>query len=214
VRHGVTPHTTGKRFSGGLGGANPGLSDEGRSQARMTAQWLEPLAERIAAVVASPVRRTQETAQVLAETFGVPVESEAGVAEAEFGHWDGLTFAEVAERHADELERWRTSLDVAPQGGESFRDVERRVVAALGRLRERYAGRTVVVVSHVTPIKTMVATALGAPLESLFRMELAPASVSVVSFYPDPDGEDRPVLRLYNALPPGRSGFDPGAVPW
>ena len=214
LRHGVTPHTTGKRFSGGLAGANPGLSDEGRSQVRLSAEWLQPLAARAAVVVSSPVRRTLESAEIVAETLGLPLEAEPGLAEMEFGHWDGLTFAEVAERFPEEMARWRTSLDVAPEGGESFRVVERRVADALGRLKERYAGRTVVVVSHVTPIKTLVARALDAPLESLFRMELAPASVSVVSYYPSPGEADRASLRLYNALPPGRSGFDPAATQW
>ncbi|GAA1976417.1 bifunctional RNase H/acid phosphatase [Nocardioides panacihumi] len=214
VRHGVTPHTTEKRFSGGLASANPGLSDEGRSQVRMSAEWLQPLADRAAVVVSSPVRRTLESAQIVAETLGLSVETEPGLAEMEFGHWDGLTFAEVAERFADEMERWRGSLDVAPEGGESFRIVEKRVLDALTRLRERYAGRTVIVVSHVTPIKTVVAHVLDAPLESLFRMELAPASVSVVSFYPSPGEADRASLRLYNALPPGRSGFDPATTQW
>ncbi|MDH2416255.1 bifunctional RNase H/acid phosphatase [Nocardioides sp. CER19] len=214
VRHGVTPHTTGKRFSGGLASANPGLSDDGRSQIRMTADWLAPLAERAAVVVASPVRRTLESAQIIAETLGLPVETEPGLAEMEFGRWDGLTFAEVADRFPEEMERWRGSLDVAPEGGESFRVVEKRVADAVARLRERYAGRTVIVVSHVTPIKTLVAHALEAPLESLFRMELSPASVSVVSFYPSPGEPDRASLRLYNALPPGRSGFDPATTTW
>jgi ribonuclease H / adenosylcobalamin/alpha-ribazole phosphatase len=72
----------------------------------------------------------------------------------------------------------------------------------------------VIVVSHVTPIKTLVSHALEAPLESLFRMELAPASVSVVSYYPSPGEADRASLRLYNALPPGRSGFDPATTTW
>jgi len=214
VRHGVTPHTTGKRFSGGLGGSNPGLSEEGRAQIRMTADWLAPLAERAAAVVASPVRRTAESAQILAERLGLPLETEPGIAEMEFGRWDGLTFAEVSSRFPDEMTQWRGSLDHEPGGGESFRGVEKRVLAALSGLRERYAGRTVVLVSHVTPIKTIVSHVLDAPLESLFRMELAPASVSVVSFYPSPGEPDRASLRLYNALPPGRSGFDPAPTTW
>jgi probable phosphoglycerate mutase len=214
VRHGVTPHTTQKRFSGGLASANPGLSDEGRSQVRMAAEWLLPLADRAAVVVSSPVRRTLESAEIVAETLGLALETEPGIAEMEFGHWDGLTFAEVAERHADEMTRWRGSLDVAPEGGESFRVVEKRVLDALARIRERYAGRTVIVVSHVTPIKTIVSHALDAPLESLFRMELSPASVSVVSFYPSPGEADRSSLRLYNALAPGRSGFDSATPPW
>ena len=70
VRHGVTAHTTEKRFSGGLASANPGLSDEGRDQIRATADWLAPLAERVDAVVASPVRRTRESAEILAERLG------------------------------------------------------------------------------------------------------------------------------------------------
>jgi probable phosphoglycerate mutase len=112
------------------------------------------------------------------------------------------------------MAEWRASLDVAPGDGESFRAVEKRVLAALEGLLDRYAGRTVVVVSHVTPIKTIVSHVVDAPLESLFRMELAPASVSVVSFYPSPGEPDRASLRLYNALPPGRSAFDTGAPAW
>ena len=150
-----------KRFSGGLASANPGLSDEGRAQIRAVADWLAPLAERVDAVVASPVRRTLESAEILAEALGHPVEVEPGFAEMEFGVWDGLTFAEVAEKYPDELDAWLGSLDVAPEGGESFRAVQERVLDGLARLLEAHAGKTVVVVSHVTPIKTLVAHARG-----------------------------------------------------
>ena len=98
VRHGVTPHTAAKKFSGGLGSANPGLSDEGRAQVRATAEWLSPIAGGVDAVVASPVRRTMESAELIAARLGKTVEVEPGFAEMEFGRWDGLTFAEVAER--------------------------------------------------------------------------------------------------------------------
>jgi ribonuclease H / adenosylcobalamin/alpha-ribazole phosphatase len=207
VRHGVTAHTVDKRFSGGLASANPGLSDDGRAQVRATAGWLAPIAERVGAVVASPVRRTAESAAIVAETLGRPLVEEPGFAEMEFGHWDGLTFAEVRERHGDEMTAWLGSLDVAPTGGESFRVVEERVLAGLERVLASYAGQTVVVVSHVTPIKTLVARAVGAPLSSVFSMELSPASVTVVAFYPD----GRSSLRLYNALPPNNDAFaDPG----
>jgi ribonuclease H / adenosylcobalamin/alpha-ribazole phosphatase len=209
VRHGVTQHTTEKRFSGGLASANPGLSEEGRAQVRAVADWLSPLAERVDAVVASPVRRTRESAEILAEVLGREVQIEPGFAEMEFGAWDGLTFAEVGERHPGELKAWLGSLDVAPGGGESFRVVQERVLAGLARLLETHAGRTVVVVSHVTPIKTLVAHAVDAPLEAVFRMELTPASVSVVSYY-----EDRPSLRMYNALPPGNDLFAAAAAAW
>lgn len=210
VRHGVTEHTAAKRFSGGLGGDNPPLSEEGRAQARAAAQWLAALGDKVDSVLSSPVRRTRETAEVVAAALGLPVSEEPGFAEMEFGSWDGLTFLEVAERDQAGLDAWLGSLEVPPPGGESFRQVEERVLAGLDRLLEEHAGRTVVVVSHVTPIKTLVAHAMGAPLEAVFRMELSPASISVVSFYPEPGQAPRGSLRLYNTLPPGDATLDPG----
>lgn len=209
VRHGVTPHTVEKRFSGGLASANPGLSDDGRDQVRAVADWLAPLAERVDAVVASPVRRTMESAEILAARLGQEVAVEPGFAEMEFGSWDGMTFAEVGEQRPEELKQWLGSLDVAPGGGESFRTVQARVLTALEALLSAHAGRTVVVVSHVTPIKTIVAHAVDAPLEAVFRMELTPASVTVVSWY-----GDRPSMRMYNALPPGNDVFGVAATSW
>lgn len=214
VRHGVTAHTVDKRFSGGLASSNPGLSDDGRAQVRATAEWLAPIAERVDAVIASPVRRTRESAEIVAEVLGRPLTEEPGFAEMEFGVWDGMTFGEVAKAHPEGLDAWLGSLDVAPEGGESFRVVEQRVLDGLQRVLDAYAGRTVVVVSHVTPIKTLVAHAVNAPLDSVFRMELSPASVTVVSFFNGgADGlEPRTSMRLYNALPPARDAFtDPTA---
>ena len=155
-------------------------------------------------MVASPVRRTVESAQILAARLELPLAEEPGFAEMEFGSWDGKTFAEVQAQQPDEVEAWLGSLDVAPGGGgEPFHEVEARVLGGLTRLLERYAGKTVAVVSHVTPIKTLVAHAVDAPLTSLFRMELSTASVSVVSFV-ETEGEGvRGSLRLYNAQPPG-----------
>jgi probable phosphoglycerate mutase len=197
VRHGVTAHTLDKRFSSGLGGANPGINDEGRAQVRATADWLAPLADGIDVVIASPVRRTHESAEILGARLGRPVLTEEGLAEMEFGAWDGLTFAEIQDRYPDELDRWLGSLDEAPGGGESVRVLEKRVLASLERLLSEYAGRTVLAVSHVTPIKVLVAHALGAPLEAVYRMELAPASVTVLSFFADGHAS----LRMFNARP-------------
>ena len=208
VRHGVTEYTTGRRFSGGLGGHNPPLSEEGRVQIELVAEWLSPMRDRVAAVLASPVRRTRESADLLGEAWGVAVVEEPGFAEMEFGAWEGLTFDEVREQHGDDLVAWYDSLDNRPGGtGESFRAVEERVLAGLDRLLTTYSGKTVVVVSHVTPIKTLVAHALDAPLVSSFRMQLTPASVSVLSFraadQPGPPG----AVRLFNALPPPQPPF-------
>ena len=205
VRHGVTPHTTGRRFSGGLGGDNPGLSEEGREQIAEVAAWLAELGDKADAVVCSPVRRTRESAEIIASALDLPLAEEPGFAEMEFGEWDGLSFTEVAERDKERLDAWFADLEAAPPGGESFVTVQARVLAALDRLLEEHAGRTVVVVSHVTPIKTLVAHAVDAPLDVLFRLELAPASVSVLGFFLDPaTGEWKGSMRLYNTLAPGR----------
>ncbi len=197
VRHGVTGHTLDKRFSSGLGGSNPGLTDEGRAQVRATADWLAPLAEEIDAVVASPVRRTHESAEILAERLDRALVTEEGLAEMEFGSWDGMTYAEVREHYPDDMGAWLGSLDHTPGGGESFRVVEKRVLASLDRLLAEFAGKTVLAVSHVTPIKVLVAHALGAPLDSVYRMELAPASVTVLSYFPDGNAS----MRMFNARP-------------
>ena len=207
VRHGVTDHTKGKLFSGGLASANPPLNDEGREQARATGEWLAPLAGTFDALVSSPVRRTRETAEILAAFFDLEIEEEPGIAEMEFGTWDGMSFTEVHEKFPDEMSAWLGDLESAPHGGESFRAVEKRVLEGRDRIVASYAGQTVVAVSHVTPIKTLVADALGAPLEAVYRMELAPASVTVISYFQGgPDG-DLPManLRLYNGRPTGSS---------
>ena len=107
------------------------------------------------------------------------------LAECDFGDWDGHTFAEVRDRWPAELATWLGSVEVAPPGGESFAACRSRVLRARSRLVERYPGERVLVVAHVTPIKVLVAEAVGAPLEALYRMELKPCSVSTLAWFPD-----------------------------
>ncbi|WP_329194839.1 MULTISPECIES: bifunctional RNase H/acid phosphatase [unclassified Streptomyces] len=184
LRHGETALTPQKRFSGS-GGSDPELSPAGRRQAAAVAGALAARGT-VEAVVSSPLRRCRETAQAVADRLGLPVVIEEGLRETDFGAWEGLTFAEVGERFPDDLQAWLDSPKAAPSGGgESFTAVTRRVSAARDRLLEAYAGRTVLLVTHVTPVKTLVRLALGAPPESLFKMELSAASLSAVAYYAD-----------------------------
>ncbi|MET7362900.1 bifunctional RNase H/acid phosphatase [Streptomyces sp. NPDC005562] len=183
LRHGETPLTPEKRFSGS-GGSDPSLSDVGRAQAERAAAAFAARGT-IQAVVSSPLRRCQETARIVAARLGLDVHLDEDLRETDFGAWEGLTFGEVRERGPRELNAWLASPDAAPPGGESFAAVADRVAAARDRLAAAHAGRTVLLVTHVTPIKTLVRLALGAPPESLFRMELAAASVSAVAYYSD-----------------------------
>ncbi|MGI5399403.1 bifunctional RNase H/acid phosphatase [Streptomyces sp. CA-135486] len=193
LRHGETPLTPEKRFSGS-GGTDPSLSPVGRHQAEAVASALAARGT-IQDIVSSPLKRCRETAEAVAVRLNLDVRIEDGLREADFGAWEGLTFAEVQERYPDDLDAWLASTKVAPTGGgESFATVARRVAATRDKLIARYAGRTVLLVTHVTPVKTFVRLALGAPPESLFRMELSAASISAVAYYKDGTAS----LRLLN----------------
>ncbi|WP_328321765.1 bifunctional RNase H/acid phosphatase [Streptomyces sp. NBC_00388] len=184
LRHGETALTPQKRFSGS-GGTDPELSSAGREQA---ADAAAAFADRstIEAVVSSPLRRCRETAQAVAGRLGLEVRIDEGLRETDFGAWEGLTFGEVRAQYPADLDAWLASPKAAPTGGgESFATVARRVAAARDRLIARHRGTTALLVTHVTPIKTLVRLALGAPPESLFRMELSAASVSTVAYYAD-----------------------------
>jgi probable phosphoglycerate mutase len=183
VRHGVTEHTERKVFSGS-GGTDPELTDTGRDQAKRAGEWIRAVGG-VDAVVASPLRRTQETAGVIASALGLDVEIESDFAEVAFGDWEGYTFAEIMDQWPSDLQKWLDSTAISPPRGEAIDAVRERVLAARDRLMEQHAGKTVVVVSHVTPIKLLVADALGAPITSIFRMELAPASVTTIQWWPD-----------------------------
>ena len=195
LRHGVTKHTVNKVFSG-LGGDDPGLTDLGREQAKRAAARLAKRGP-IDAIVASPLRRTRETADVVAEELGLDVELEPGFAEMGFGEWDGLAFFDIMERWPDDMRSWLDSPDVAPPGGESFDTVLKRVDEARQRLLTDYEGQTVVVVSHVTPIKMMLRIALETEMELIQHFELAPASITTIQWW----SEGWPVVKEVSVVP-------------
>ncbi|WP_324793439.1 bifunctional RNase H/acid phosphatase [Streptomyces cyaneofuscatus] len=193
LRHGETLLTPEKRFSGS-GGTDPELSATGRDQAARAAAHFAALGT-VQEIVSSPLRRCRETAAAVADRLGLDVRIEDGLRESDFGAWEGLTFGEVRERYGDDLTTWLADPEAAPTGGgESFAEVAERVAAARDRLTARYAGRTVLAVTHVTPIKTLVRLALEAPAKAMFRMELSAASISTVAYY----GDGNASVRLLN----------------
>lgn len=193
LRHGETALTPEKRLSGS-GGSDPALSETGRRQAEAAARMLVARGA-VQAVVSSPLRRAQQTAETAARLLGLEVQVDEGLTEADFGVWEGLTFAEVRERYPDELAAWRASPAAVPGGtGETFTAVAHRAALSRDRLLARYQGQTVLIVSHVGVLRTLVRLALGAPPESLFRMELSAASLSAVAY----DGEGNASVQLLN----------------
>ncbi len=183
LRHGETPHTAEKRFSG-WGGDDPALNAAGIEQAHRAGRHLAA-SEGADLIVTSPMTRTRQTADVVAEHLGVDIVVEDDIRECAFGDWDGMTFAEVQQQSPEELRRWLASTAVAPPGGESFEQVEERVRSARDRIIERYEGSTLVLVTHVTPLKTLLRLALDAPSHAYYRLEIRPASLSTISWYGD-----------------------------
>lgn len=192
LRHGETAHTREKRFSG-AGGQDPPLSEIGRAQARAAALALAARGG-IDVIVSSPLTRARQTAAAVALELDLDVVVEDDMAECAFGDWEGLTFAEVEQTWPRALADWLASSAVAPPGGESFDQVERRIRRARDRLIVAEPGRGVLVVSHVTPVKMFVRLALDAPPVALYRMELSPASLTTVGWYADGNAS----LRSFN----------------
>ena len=181
LRHGQTELSVHRRYSGR---GNPALTDVGRQQAGAAAGYL---AQRggIAAVLSSPLQRAYDTAATAAKALGLDVTVDDDLIETDFGAWEGLTFAEAAERDPELHRRWLRDTAAAPPGGESFDAVLDRVLRVRERIIAAHQGATVLVVSHVTPIKMLLRLALDAGPGILYRMHLDLASLSIAEFYSD-----------------------------
>lgn len=181
LRHGQTPLSVQRRYSGR---GNPELTSLGREQAEAAARRF---ADRggITAVVSSPLARAQETADASARALELPVTVHEGLTETDFGAWEGLTFDEAAARDPQLHRRWLSDTSVRPPGGESFDEVRERLLTVRGELTDRYRGANIVVVTHVTPIKTLLQLALDVGPSLLYRLHLDLASLSIAEFYPD-----------------------------
>lgn len=180
LRHGQTELSAEGRFAGR---DDIPLTKEGARQATLAARRLS--SDEVDVIVTSPLQRARRTAETVAEITGAPLVVDDGLVEADFGAWQGLTFSEAGAGWPGEFKAWMASPDCAPPDGESFAEVALRVLAALDRLLTGYPGRRTVVVSHVTPIKTLICRALLAPPDAMFRMNLDVASLSRVDCFDD-----------------------------
>lgn len=177
VRHGQTP-TTGQTLPGRAKGLH--LSDTGRTQADSAAQRIAGL-EDVAAVYASPLERTRQTARPIAAARGLKVQTERGLLECDFGEWTGSALKDLMKRP-----EWQT-VQRYPSGfrfpdGESFSEMQTRMVGTIDRLVARHPGQTIVAVSHADPIKAALAQALGTHLDLFQRIVVSPCSISAVSY--------------------------------
>jgi len=189
LRHGQTPMSVQKRYAGR---SDVPLTDLGVQQAAAAAKRLASAGLDV--IVTSPLERAVRTAEEVAAASGAPVVADEGFRETDFGAWEGRTFAEVRERWPAEMTAWLADPAVAPPGGESFAEVSERVTAALNRVLAARERQAILIVSHVTPIKMLVAAALLAPPAALYRMHLDVAALSRIDWYADGPA----VLRSFN----------------
>ncbi|MEL6890789.1 MAG: MSMEG_4193 family putative phosphomutase [Actinomycetota bacterium] len=178
VRHGQTP-TTGKVLPGRAKGLH--LADEGHRQAEITADRIAELGG-VAAVYSSPLERAKETAAPISKAVGRRTVVDRGLFECDFGEWTGKELKKLMK-----LPEWQT-VQRAPStfrfpGGESFTEMQTRMVSALDRLRIKHPGETIVCVSHADTIKAAVAHALGTHIDLFQRIVISPASVSALSWH-------------------------------
>ena len=192
LRHGETPLTVERRFSG-VGGADVGLTSTGTQQAQQAASvLLDRLGTpSLAAIVSSPLLRARQTAQAVADRVGRAVECDDDLAEVGFGEWDGLTFAEARRREPAAFDAWFADPALAPPGGESLLALAARVARARERLLARHEGETLLVVSHAMVVKTFVAHAMGGPAPSVHNVDVQPATLAEIAYWAD----GRPNLR-------------------
>lgn len=182
VRHGQTEHSAEKRYSGS---SDPALTELGVKQAAAVAQAVARLGQ-IDAVVASPAKRTQQTAKACAEALGMDeneIETVDEFREMDFGVFEGLTRDEAKGKYGEEFGAWEASASKAPPEGESVSAAHRRVTRARLKLQDAHEGQTVLVVTHMTPIKSVMRQALASGPETFKHMFLDLASISVVEFY-------------------------------
>ena len=180
VRHGETLANREYRY---IGIRDDPLSAHGPQQAIQLANALSGLP--VAAVYSSPLQRTYHTALPIAARHRLEVQKVDDLRECDFGRWEGLSRVEVLERSPEDsqlLLEWEHNAFIAPPGGESFEALQQRVNSAVESLAQAHPDQSIVLVSHVGPIKVILSTALGAPLSSAFRIFLDPATISVVDW--------------------------------
>ena len=190
IRHGRTHLTESKRISG-RGGEDPKLSDLGRIDARMAAQAVAQIGKSgpwsflnpVSAIVASPIQRTLDTANIIANEIGLSVSTNENIAEISFGDWAGSTNEEVKQNWPDEFAAWQGSWEVAPPNGESLAEFDERVIKGLFEIVDSNAGKTVAVVSHVMPIRGIDRRAVDGGVSAYWSPQISPCSISILRFW-------------------------------
>ena len=191
MRHGETKDNRQMRY---IGRRDEPLTETGMRQADQAAQVFSQIS--IDKIIASPRRRTVETAGIVSKACAIELQLDERLVEGSFGNWEGLTRDEVMNRSAEDfrlLQQWESDPEFPPPGGESIVSVQKRALGLADELLSKASGASIILVSHVGPIKALLAAVMGVPLQASRRLFLDPASISVV------DWGAHPFVRLVNS---------------
>lgn len=194
VRHGEAQGNREMRY---LGTTDVPLTPRGEEQARQLAEAVRPF--RPAALYSSPLRRARATSDEIGALLHLDVLVGDDLREQDFGAWENRTRTEVQAHDPERLAAWEAGAEVAPPAGESLIATRQRVVACADMLAARHPGETVVIASHVGPIKALVCAALALPASGAHRMWLDPASICVVDWKLSSDTSSG-ILRVFNSI--------------
>ena len=192
IRHGEPETDAHGRCYGRL---DWGLSDRGQVQAQMAAQALS--GEPLAAIYSSPRRRARQSAEFLGKAKDLSVTILEGLCEIDFGDFEGLTYEEIEKQYPDQYKRWMTRpTEIHFPGGESFVQMQTRVLATTTKLCQRHQGESIAIISHGGVNRIILAEALGMPPTHIFRIAQRYAGLNLLVFY-----EGVPMVELVNAFP-------------
>ena len=218
LRHGETAGGETKRYHGSI---DVPLSEKGKQQAAEKAVILRRYIEKattskhlsylkdiqnnadnqtassssgLRAVYCSGLGRAVQSAEIIAEQFGLLPIRVADLRERSFGLWEGMTFSEIREQYPEEFAAWADNpLAYSPIGGETTLEVRDRVISVISEIAEKHAGEEVAVVAHGGVNRIILCHILGIPLENIFRIEQDYAALNIIEFW-----EQYPVLKLLN----------------
>ena len=181
VRHGETPLTPFKKFSGS-GPLDPELTEEGHRQAALVAKEIEKLQPDL--MISSPMKRTRQTAEHITKATDLVPTIDPIWIEVDFGEWDGLTIYEVEERYPAEYRQWLSTASYAPPGGESYEVALARARQGMESTVAEYPGKRIAVVTHNGIIKSAIAAAMSTQADAIFNVDVAPCSITTISIWP------------------------------
>ena len=195
VRHATTDHTAQRLLCGRL---DPELNEEGRQE--VTALMSSLVNEEFTRIIISPAKRALETIDYISAVKEITPLIDSRLMECDFGEWEGLTFTQVQANSPAHFEQWLADTATAPPQGESFDAVHDRARQAVAEYSQMYAGERVLICTHASVIRALLLDVLRVGLKSHLAIEIAPASSSAITYWPDGNGQINWINRVSGDL--------------